>query len=98
MSLESSESSETNPYGPMLVIRIPATICTQHKKKDSKGKSTNCTKYRHQIKKVPIELDVDDMGYLRKEYSVSLREGLMLVPRHLLNNDDPLTRWYIIHS
>lgn len=43
-----------------------------HKKKnsDSKGKPIHKAKDKHQIEKMPIELDADNLVQLRRDYSI----------------------------
>lgn len=59
------------------------------KKSDKNGEPTHRTKDKHQIKKIPNDLTTDDLVKIRQKYGIPSYIGMMLVPYHLYDVDDP---------
>ena len=67
------------------------------KKRENKGEPTHRTKDKHQIEKIPNVLSVKDLEKIRQTYDIPTRVGLMPVPPHLCDADDPPLGWWVIH-
>lgn len=78
----------------MPIIRILETTTTKvpypKKKGNNKGDPTHRAKEKHQIGKMSSNLNVDDLMKIQQNYDILSYMGMILVPYHLCDADDPL--------
>lgn len=89
--------SSSSSWGLVPIICFPistsAKVPHPKKKHDNKGESTLRTKDKHQIKKMPSDLIFDDLMKVRYKNGILPHLGVMPIPRHLCDVDDPLAGW-----
>lgn len=85
----------------MPVISLHVSTVTKvpypKKKRDNWDEPTHRTKEKHQIEKMPSNPTINDLIKIRHKYHILSCVGMMSVPHHLYDANDPPSGWWVVH-